>query len=265
MADEESLKLKLPNKMRKINRTEISSDYGKLMSVIKKKLKEVKPDMSDFYIHVVSIFEPEDISRVISDECDIDHIFNALTKHRLWGFGDISQLKSIAKRFIEVDGSLRQIFSDYNFKLNGYKATTKIIERIRSDEMKERDDFDDSDEYESVVSNASKYNKKYRHDLSVKLFSSDDGNVRLAMKSLEYIETIWNELCDEFEMSLPPVLDKIVEGCIEITWLVPSALALKVLGKMHEAIEFFQRKFISNILLEGIVVYSASYGVAQKV
>lgn len=259
--------LKLPKKMNTLNATTIKRAYSKLMKTVRKKLKSVDLDISDFYEHIIHIFEPEEISRLIPDAIaakDIDRTFEILTKAHCWGFGDVSKLKSIAQEFIEEDGSIQQMISDYKVELAGYNATTKIIEKIQSNEIQEGSE--DDDESETVTLDASKYDQKFRKKLSAKLFKGDDGKVKLGMKSLEYIGKFWEEICEEFDMSLTCVLDQIAKGCIEITWHIPSPSAQQVLAHINCAVQFFQRKFVSNIILEDIVIYSESCGVApQKV
>jgi hypothetical protein len=256
----------MPNKMMKSAVTDINTEYGKLMSAVKKKLKNTELDMDDFYWHMVNIFKPEDISRLIPDASDIesiDKVFKVLSKQRLWGFEDVSQLKSIADRFIEEDHRLKEMILDYRTKLSGYRANTRIIDWMRSGGIEE--DEEDEGAYESIASNPSKYTKKYRRSLSKKLFKSADGdNVQLTLKSLEYVQKIWNDLCIEFDISLTGVLDKIEEGCIQVTWQIPPQSATTILDRIDSAVEFFRSKFISNILLEDIIIYSEGFGVADK-
>ncbi len=266
--------LKLPKKMNTLNTTRIKQAYSKLMRTIRKELKSVDLDTTDFYEHIVLVFEPEEISRLIPDSTaakNIDRTFETLTKARCWGFGDVSKLKSIVEEFIkDEDGNIQQMISDYNIQLTAYNATTKIIEKIASKEIQEGcedDDDDDDDESEGVTLDASKYNQKFRKKLSAKLFKAeDDGKVKLTMKSLDYIGKFWEEICKVFDMSLSCVLDQIAEGCIEITWHIPSPSAQRILTRIESTVQFLQRKFVSNIILEDIVIYSESCGVAtQKV
>ena len=254
----------LPRKMSTLNKTKIKSAYSVLLSTVKKKLKSVELDTREFYDHIVHIFEPEEISRLLPDfkeAKDIDRTFEVLTKAHCWGFGDVSQLKSIVSRFIEED---EHLISDYKVKLTSYKATTKIIEWMKSEEMKEESEEDDC---ESVTLDAKKYNLKFRKKLSAKLFKGEGAKAKLSTKSLDYIEKFWEELCEEFDMmSLSCVLDSITDGCIEITWHIPSRSASQILAHINSAVHFFERKFVSNIILEDVVIYSGSFGVAtQKV
>ncbi len=248
--------------LKKENDIKIRDSFSKLMTTVKNKLKKIEPDMQDFYTHVITIFEE---AGCISDTMDIHTIFRTLTRHKLWSFRNITELKSIARRFLDEDASLMERFQVYNQELNGYKANTRIIDMIRYNQIKEGDeDGDDEEEYESIASNPGKYTRKYRVALQKKIFRDEDGKITLHMKSLEYIESVWNEICDLFDMSVTSVLDKIKEGCIEVVWLIPYSSAHMILERLQRAEEFFQRKFISNVLLGGIPIYSESCGIATK-
>lgn len=248
--------------MKEATERSIDVAYSKLRNAVKKKLKEAEPDMSDFYDHLIDIFRPEDISGLIPESPelkDIDMIFKVLTKKHLWGFRDTSKLESIVDMFID-DGSIKRMISDYKSSLNGYKANTKIIDRIRSKEITELGAIEE--EYTSIATNAEKYDKEFRKKLSIQLFKGDD-KILLTMKSLEFVEKVWNNLCEEFQLSLTSVLDSIVQHCIEISWFIPSESAQKILEHVHEAVDFFKKMFVSNVILEGTVIYSESCGVAS--
>ena len=255
----------LPTTLENINTDTIKASYSKLLRNVERKLKGMDLNMEEFHSHIKIIFKPEDLSRIIKDDFDVQKIFKALTDHHLWKFESISKLQKIVE-FIEDDESLQQLqelIRKYKFELNGYLANTKIIDRIRSDEIKEKD-FEE-EEYESIKSNKKKYDIAYRKKLSVALFKGEHGR-KLTMESLMYIDKVWNELCDEFDISLSSVLDSIRENCIEITWLIPSVSAQQILKRLEGAVEFFKRKFISCVVLEGILIYSESAGiVGQKV
>ena len=254
-------------KMVKSNTTKIRGEYSKLKNTVKKKLRASELDMDDFYWHIVDIFKPEDVGKLIPDASvmkDVDTVFKVLSDQNFWGFEDVSQLKSLVDRFIKgVDRAhLLEMIRDYKYNLNGYRANTKIIDRVQADGIEENEE---DDEYESIVTNPTKYNKKYRKTLSAKLFKSTGGdNVLLTMKSLEYVQEVWNDMCDEFDIPLTAVLDKIKGGCIQVTWLIPPQSATKVLDHITNAATFLQSRFISNLLLEDIVIYSESVGVASQ-
>ena len=251
--------------MKKMSVTKIKGEYQKLVMSIKEKLKRVeKLDVGSLCSYIITLYDLEDVSKLIGDLADVDKIFKVLSDNRMWCYNDITHLKSIADVFMEEDEALLKKITVYEERLRAYRATTKIIDKIRSGEIKE---YDGDDEFQSVKENTEKYTESYRRRLSVKLFKGDKGGKhKLSMNSLEYVEKVWGYFSEEFEELSPlhSVLDTIEEGCIEITWLIPSVSALGVMKHLHQAVEFFKRIFVSNIILEGIVVYSESYGVANQ-
>ena len=241
----------------------IETAHTKLERAIKTKLKQVvKPeDMDDFCSHIIKIFHSEQVSQLLPQSPqvkDIDKIFRILTEHHMWEFSDISKLKSIAELFLENDETITKMIREYKTKLNGYWANTKLVDRIRADAIKGYVD----DEASSIQDNPEKYNVEFRKKLSVQLFKAEKGRI-LNMESLVFVEKIWRELCEEFKLSLTSVLDKIVEHCIEISWYIPSQSAQAILEHISGAVGFLQKKYISNLLLEGVSIYSERCGVAS--
>ena len=251
-------------KMREAGKDSIVTAHTTLERAIKKKLKQVvePEDMDDFCTHIIKIFHPEEVSRLLpaSPEVkDIDRIFRILTEHHMWGFSDISKLKSIADSFLEDDASITKKIREYNSKLSGYWANTKIVDRIQEDAIKE---YGSDEDESSIREKPEKYNAEFRKKLSVQLFKAEKGR-NLNMESLVFVEKIWRDLCEEFKLSLTSVLDKIVEHCIEISWYIPSHSAQAILERISGAVGFLQKKYVSNLLLEGVPIYSESCGVAS--
>lgn len=251
--------------MKTKNTSLIKTDYRKLVIAIKKKLKGVeKLDVDELRSHIIHLYEHEDVSGLIGDLADVDKIFKVLSDNCMWGYNNVTHLKSIADVFMEEDTALLDKITVYEEHLHAYRATTKIIDKIQSGEIKE---YSGDEEFQSVMENPEKYTKSYRKRLSTKLFKGDKtGIFKLSMNSLEYVEKIWGYFSEEFEELSPlhSVLDTIEDGCIEVTWLIPSVSALGVLRHLHQAVDFFKRRFISNVILEGIIVYSESCGVANQ-
>ena len=120
---------------------EIEEAHTDLIMEIMDRLKR-KPNlnMTDFRIRIVRFFKPaEDISQLIPKSLevkDIDEIFSILTDNNLWDVENINVLKMIAKRYMEEDEVVSEMLTDYVFKLNAYRATTKLIQRIQADRIK---------------------------------------------------------------------------------------------------------------------------------
>ena len=71
-------------------------------------------------------------------------------------------------------------------------ATTKIIEKIRSEDIKEyTDDYDIKKADRSVTANPQKYTVSYRKELQTKLYKHEKEGIELTMESLKYVEKFW--------------------------------------------------------------------------
>ena len=217
--------------------------------------------MDEFYTFVMNILDDQNIPRADN----VKEVFKTLTSNRCWNFLDISSLESIVEEFSkEFEEQNRKLIKEYKEALTGFKTATKIVDYMSENEEKTNnfeDDSDDEEEAETLVSQKSKYDKKYRKELSVKLYGKHESKITL--KSLEYIEKFWTSLCDEFDMpSLPKLLDSIVYGSIVITWLVRRIHAQKILNNIHRTLDFLKKEFILEISLESVCIYNEDSGVA---
>ena len=237
---------------------EIEDAHTDLIMEIKNRLK-TKPnlDMTDFRTRIVRFFEPaEDISQLIPTEVkDSDEIFSILTNKHLWNVESITVLKIIAKRYMKEDEIVRKMLTDYVFKLNAYRATTKLIQRIQADRIKAEKD---------ASTTGKKYDEKFRKKLSFELFQPEDGSsIELTELSMDFMHEIWDDACENFGISFTSILHRVALNCIKVSWFIPSISAQMILENIDRAVAFLQRRFISNVVLEGTVIYSKSYGVAS--
>ena len=238
---------------------EIEEAHTDLIMEIMDRLKR-KPNlnMTDFRIRIVRFFKPaEDISQLIPKSLevkDIDEIFSILTDNNLWDVENINVLKMIAKRYMKEDEVVSEMLTDYVFKLNAYRATTKLIQRIQADRIKaEKDGTTDK-----------KYDEKFRKDLSFELFQLQDGSsIELTELSMNFMHEIWDDACENFGISFTSILHRVVKNCIKVSWFIPSISAQTILENIDRAVAFFHRRFVSNMVLEGTVIYSKGYGVAS--
>ena len=249
--------LMLPSQVEKASMYEIKSAHANLINTIRQKLNEVNPDMTTFYLHIVTLFESDDIPDLFPDKekRTIDLIFTRLTEKKMWNFGNTTPLRMIVDNFIEAEththSDIIKMICEYNLKLNGYRANSKIVENLRQKQYK----------LESTPSR--EYDAEFRKNLSLILFSDSEEGVILEMQSMKFIQKVWEKFSIQFELTLEAVLHQIVENCIEVQWFIPSQSAQKILDHLSGAVEFLQENFISDIVLEGDVIYNNSSGVAS--
>ncbi len=137
-------------------------------------------------------------------------------------------------------------------QLTAFKATTKIADYIK-----------DCTEDELMADNAGgiKYDKEFYQELSFKLKESDSSILKINEKCVTYIDEFWKDLSAQFHLPpLPILLDKIREGCIEVTWLVPASIACiinaeSLFKESMRANEFYQQHGVVRVMLNNEVIY----------
>lgn len=243
------------------NTSMIKVNYFKLIKKISSNLTKVAPDMSEFHQFLVDLLDAGDLPKAKS----VKDIFDILTQKKYWGFTDVNYLESIVELFSDdYEAQNMKMIKEYKEDLAGFKIATKITDFIHSDKENKIDGMSESEEYTSIMADAAKYDEKYRKKLSFKLAEGKGLNVKISMKSLQYIEKLWDSLCDQFEMpSLPKVLDSIVAGSIIVTWLVRHVQARKILDKISCAVDFLKDEFIVGVFLEDVRIYDQDSGVVD--
>ena len=237
------------------NTAMIKKNYSKLIMKITRNLTKVDPDMSSFYQFVINLLDVEDLPKAES----VKDIFEILTKRKYWKFTDVDYLESIVELFSEdLEDLNMKMIKEYKEDLAGFKIATKIADFVNSDKQ-------NGEEYISIMADVTKYDEKYRKKLAIQLDGSKGKlGVKISLKSLQYIEKLWNSLCDEFMMpSLPKLLDSIVAGSIIVTWLIRRVHARKILDRIGCTVEFLRNEFIVGVFLEDVCIYDEDSGVAN--
>ena len=141
--------------------------------------------------------------------------------------------------------------TEYKSQLNGFYATTSIIDFVKLNELEDREEIPDR------LFSPKKYNDHYQ-TLTVELRLNRD----MSEVTLLYVDNLWTLLMKEFR--LPPltaVIDKIVEGSLRITWLILPHIIEKIKATYFKSVEFFQQHNIVRIELysddggDGLTLY----------
>lgn len=242
----------------KKNMATIKKNYSKLIRNITNNLNKVDLDMSSFHSFIIHMFDADDLPRAET----VQDMFDILTKKRCWDYLTIYNLESIVEEFSEkyVDQN-KTMIKQYKEELAGFKTAIKIIEYMAGSKAKV-DSEEEDEEYVSLSSEKEKYDNKYRKKLSLKLHEGQ-GGAKITFKSLEYVEKLWDSLCDEFEMpSLPKLLDSITYGSIIITWIVRRINAQKILSQIFYHVEFLKQEMVIEICLENVCIYNENSGIS---
>lgn len=107
-----------------------------------------------------------------------------------------------------------------------------------------------ADSEQSLRQDMARYDRQYCRRLTIKLKS------HVTEKSLDYIDKFWQSIAEHFLLpSLSALLDSIQEGCIEVTWLVPTLSALQVQANIEDSTEFLKKCEVMRVILDSEILF----------
>jgi len=223
-------------------------------------------DIEELKFDIENLFDPEDITDIISDSNTVFKIFRQLSKHHLWSFSEISKLTALASKI--EDSEIKKAIEVYNGNLIGYKTCTKIWEKINFDSMSEELENEKGEIHPFTEEKDPSYNNiiiATRKKLVVTILENEGHRlIKVSENSLHYLEEIFEKMKQTFNLTLDAVLKKVAAGSLEITWYIPSISAWKILDKLPQALQFLKKERISSMFLEDVLIYSDSIGVINS-
>ena len=206
--------------------------------------KEIKP--KNFQVYMTNLFPP---GECIPETTDISEVFTAITNNGLWDYLSYQPLVRVANMYGGKDPDLKEKLETYTKELNGYKLVTKMADHLTDVPVTSGSESEDEDESSPT---AVRKDRRFRRKLTVKL------KIPVSELSLSYVDEIWSSLAKEF--LLPPssaILDKIIEGSLYITWLIPALLVPQMMeiAEQSKMSEFFRRMRIRKITVAGACLY----------
>ena len=173
----------------------------------------------------------------------LQKIFDFLSSEKYWRYDHFDLVDKLDKKFLQCSGnSIRQDIVEYRGKLTGYFAAKKII----------RSEFFRNSDSESTTQSVTEYDFEHRRRLRMRLRIRR----KISDECLNYVADLWNSLAEVFELpSLTAVIDKIVEKCLEITWLILPQDAEKIIAHAKEHSDFFQKHDIIFLAIENRTVH----------
>lgn len=227
------------------NLEEITSRFGVLLSDVKAALKANHVRTSDVHSVIIEMY-PQ--CNDVIPKTNLDSLFRAASRCRIWSYEHHSPVEKLLRRFIP-DRSC--IIKEYKEHLAGFYTTTKLIDYIRF--------------FNNAISISSG-----RNELDIGSFTSDhyktltvklDVDRIITTRSLQYVQDLWKQFAEEFNIPfLTAVLDSILEGSLIIIWLVPTQVADKIAGSVHKATPFFKRQNIVSVAIDDNVIYRDGEG-----
>ena len=228
--------------------TKIKGSFATLVRKVIAKLEENDLSIKDFRLYVLNLFPPGDI---FVDLFTVRDIFEAISRHRLWDYAYCTPIEEIANEFGGDDLELRGWIDDYKSELAGFKATTRIMDYIKMSS----DEKEIADSKQSLHQDMARYDGRYCRKLTIKLKS------RVTERSLDYIDQFWRSIADHFLLpSLSALLDSIQEGCVEVTWLVPTLSALQIQANIQDSTAFLEKCEVIRVIMDGEILYDKGLG-----
>ena len=202
--------------------------------VLQDKLDNKEITSSRFRLFLGNLFSCEGkmngnkfLRKLLKRSASISEMLETLTLEGEWDFMNYYLLESIIEEY--GDERTKEMMEQYKRDLNEYTFVTKIKDHL------------------DVIS----IEHPTRRILPIpqeKLFSSLKTKVKgvnITEHSLKYVKDLWESLQQQFP--LPGhilVLNKIGEGCLEITWRIPSELAAYIIQKCQESVQYFKEQFL---------------------
>ena len=207
---------------------------------------EKKIDIDEFRLFVVACFPPGDC--IPQSPTNITNVFEAITRHGLWGSLHYTPLVRIVRKFGAGDHEMEVLIQDYQKDLKAYTIVARIEDCIDSV-------LDDCAAQSQV--NSAKYDRRYHCPVEWKTDFVDH--------SLQHLTDVWRMFSKQYLVpDSPPtaLLDRVRRGCVSVTWLVPAYLIPRLIKGMNIDITFFRNHRILKVTVAGEVVYEEE--VAKK-
>ena len=230
------------------NDEEIKALFSALLLKVQKALLSHSVDADDVRQFLVAFFKQE-----FTDAQDLGRIFTAATVKGLWDHNHYGPLEKLAEHFLSDDQSVEGVMKEYKGQLTGFHMTVKIVDFMEYLKLAANDSDDDSDQAYQLKNLMTKQYRRIKVVLKLDRKISD--------LSFLYVDKLWRSIADEYELpSLTAVLEKIVTGSIEISWLVPAHVAEMITPRA----KFFQKHCIVLVFIDDIILYDEKEMVSSK-
>ena len=172
---------------------------------------------------------------------NISEMFEMLTVEGVWDFMNYYLLESIIEEY--GDDRTKAMMEQYKQDLTGYLLVTKIKDHLDAVDLE----------------HPTRRILPIPQEELFSLLTTKTEGVNISDHTLKYVKDLWESLRKQF--SLPKhilVLYKIGDGCLEITWCIPSKLAAYVVRKAKESEDYFREQQFLRVSVDGVHMYTES-------
>ena len=222
--------------MIRYNVEEIKAYFSSLVLEIQLALKS-QSDVSNVRDFLITFFECD-----FPETSDVKKLFAATTLKHLWDYHHYSPLEQLINKFLPNDQEVGSLMKAYKARLSGFYLTTKLINYIEYQNLSADDSAEECDQPSPKLT--PKQYKKIKVVLQLER--------KISQVSLDYVVKLWQCFAEEYEIpSLTAVIDRIVEGSLEVTWRVPQHIADAILPRS----KFFRRHGIVLVFIDDVIIY----------
>jgi len=221
---------------------DIKWKFASLLSLGHCKLQGKIIDMRKFRVFLAPFYSPEDnsndslkvdasnfIDKVLGTAKDLSDVFVAFCRAGLLDFKNYDILRSIIKEYASDDGELTQQMEEYVKEVAGYILVTKMKTYVDAVFPQDEDSEADPELFDTLSSKVGE---------------------NVTECTLQYVKDLWDSLALRFKIPQSALLFKrVAEGCIEITWNVPSHLTNFVISRARENTEYFRKKKVLRLAI----------------
>ena len=240
------------------NIRKIKGKFSKLVTKSRTSLQR-RMDIKDAQTFLVTMYSSpnsrdgsDTVITVVKSAKSVDEIILALSENGLWDYLNYDLLQDIIEEFASDDDELNAMMEQYQRDLTGHVLTLQIQTYLEATHNKQPIATSDSENSgdEIIPALLPQQKRKFFKQLSVKI----DANVTDC--TLGYIKGLWQSLANQFRLPRPAmILHSIAEGCICITWLIPTNLATHVTRMVRETSDMFAKQHILKVMLEEQCIY----------
>ena len=202
------------------NLRKIKAKFSSLSREVQSALQSSQTSVNQVYSFLVRCFSQDNW---IQNPSSFDQLFNALSVAKLWNYDHYGPLEEVTKEFLPSDATVKKLISEYKSHLTGFYTTTKIADFIKVHKSEFKDTEQDPQESLPVDT----YTLKDYHQLKVTL----NLGRKVSTLALSYVDELWRSLAEEFDLPcLTAVVNKIVKGSLQVSWLVLPHIAEKIMA-----------------------------------
>ena len=218
------------------NEARIKAHFSSLVLKVQSALQS-QSDVSNVRDFLITFFKHD-----FPETSNLKKLFATISLSDLWDFHNYSPLEQLIDQFLPGDQEVGSRMKQYKAHLSGFYLTTKLIDYIEYKNLSANDSDEEHDQ--SYLKLTRNQYKKIKVVLQLER--------KISQVSLDYVVKLWQSFAEEYEIpSLTAVIDRIVEGSLEITWTVPQHIADAILPRS----KFFRSHGIVLVSIDDVIIY----------